>query len=182
MPLLVKTLTLTPDSLAHRLALQKGELVLPSLQAHQESTTWAFHLLLLPPSLSPSGSCRASVLTCQGLYSKVISVRPLVTDHAITNFSFSLFFFFFFLLFRAAPEAYGSSQAGNPIGAVVTSLHHSHSKEGSKPHLRPTPQLTLGSAGSPTHLMRPGIELTSSGILVGFISPAPQWELLSFSL
>ena len=35
-----------------------------------------------------------------------------------------------------------------------------------------------GNSGSPTHWVRPGIELLSSWILVGFISAAPQWELL----
>ena len=51
--------------------------------------------------------------------------------------------FFFFLVFsRAAPVAYGGSHARGLIRAVATSLSHSHSKEGSEPHLRPTPQLT----------------------------------------
>ena len=32
--------------------------------------------------------------------------------------------------------------------------------------------------GSPTHGARPGMEPTSSWILVGFVSAAPQWKLL----
>ena len=51
-------------------------------------------------------------------------------------------FFFLFAISRAAPAAYGGSQAKGPIGAVATSLHLSHSNAGSKPSLRPTPQLT----------------------------------------
>ena len=51
-------------------------------------------------------------------------------------------FFFFFCLFRAAPPAYGGSQARGLIGAVSAGLRHSHSNTGSKPHLQPTPQLT----------------------------------------
>ena len=47
-----------------------------------------------------------------------------------------------FLLFRAAPAAYGGSQARGPIGAVAASLQHSHSHIRSKPRLSPTPQLT----------------------------------------
>ena len=35
--------------------------------------------------------------------------------------------FFFFFVFRAAPVAYGRSQAWGLIGAVAASLHHSHS-------------------------------------------------------
>ena len=48
----------------------------------------------------------------------------------------------YFLLFRAAPVAYGSSQARDPIGATAAGLHHSHSHAGSEPSLQPTPQLT----------------------------------------
>ena len=53
-----------------------------------------------------------------------------------------LFFFFFFVFSRAAPVAYGGSQARGLTGAIAASLRHSHSHAGSKPHLRPTPQLT----------------------------------------
>ena len=41
--------------------------------------------------------------------------------------------------FRAAPIAYGGSQARGLIGAVVAGLCHSH---GSELHLQPKPQLT----------------------------------------
>ena len=37
-----------------------------------------------------------------------------------------------------------------------------------------------GNASSPTHGARPGIELSSSWILVGFITTEPQWELHQF--
>ena len=50
--------------------------------------------------------------------------------------------FFFFCLFRATPTAHGGSQARGRIGAVATSLCHSHSNAGSQPCLRPTQQLT----------------------------------------
>ena len=39
------------------------------------------------------------------------------------------------LLFRAAPEAYGGSQARGLIGAMAAGLHHSHSNARSEPHL-----------------------------------------------
>ena len=49
---------------------------------------------------------------------------------------------FFFLAFsRAAPMAYGRSQARSLIGAADASLHRSHSNMGCKQCLRPTPQL-----------------------------------------
>ena len=44
--------------------------------------------------------------------------------------------------FRAAPEAYGGSQARGPIGAVAAGLLHSNSNAASKRHLWPSPQLT----------------------------------------
>ena len=52
------------------------------------------------------------------------------------------FFIFIFWLFRAAPMAYGSSQAMGWVGAAAAGLCHSHSNSRSKPHLRPTLQLT----------------------------------------
>ena len=42
-------------------------------------------------------------------------------------------FFSAFLLFRAAPVAYGGSQARDRIGAAAANLHHSHSNMGSEP-------------------------------------------------
>ena len=52
------------------------------------------------------------------------------------------FFFFFFGLFafsRAAPAAYGGSQATGLIRAEAAGLCHRHSKLGSEPLLQPTP-------------------------------------------
>ena len=49
------------------------------------------------------------------------------------------YFLIFWSLFRAAPVAYGGSQARGGIGAVATGLRHSHSSLGSELHLRPTP-------------------------------------------
>ena len=71
-----------------------------------------------------------------------------------------LFIYFAFLPFsRAAPAAYGGSQARGRIGAVAAGLHHSHSNVGSEPHLQPTsqlmatldPQTTEGGQGSNLH-------------------------------
>ena len=49
---------------------------------------------------------------------------------------------YFFIFFRAAPMAYGGSQARGRIGAIAAGLRHSHSNFRSKLHLQPTPQLT----------------------------------------
>ena len=52
--------------------------------------------------------------------------------------SFDLFIY----LLRAAPEAYGGSQARGLIRAVAASLRHSHSNARSEPRLQPAPQAT----------------------------------------
>ena len=49
---------------------------------------------------------------------------------------------FFFSFSRAAPTAYGGSQATGLIGAVPAGVCQSHSNMGSEPRLQPTPQLT----------------------------------------
>ena len=51
-------------------------------------------------------------------------------------------FFLYLHFFGDAPVAHGGSQARGLIGAVSAGLCHSRSKLGSKPRLRPTPQLT----------------------------------------
>ena len=70
------------------------------------------------------------------------------------------FFFFFFLLFRAAPKAYGSSQARCQIGATAGGYTTVHC-----------------NAGSLTHWARSGIKCVSSWIPVGSITTEPKWEL-----
>ena len=52
-----------------------------------------------------------------------------------------MLFYFVFIFSRAAPAAYGGSQASGLIEAIAAGLHHSHSNAGSELSLRPTPQL-----------------------------------------
>ena len=52
------------------------------------------------------------------------------------------YYFYIFAFSRAAPMAYGGSQARGLIGAVAAGLRQSHSNAGSEPRLKPTPQLT----------------------------------------
>ena len=61
---------------------------------------------------------------------------------ATHHFQFYFLFFCLFAFSRAAPVAYGDSQARGPIRAVAASLRQSHSNRGSEPSLQPTPQLT----------------------------------------
>ena len=61
-----------------------------------------------------------------------------------------VFLFVCFYLFRAAPTAYGGSQARGQIRAVAAGLQHSRSNLGSEPRLRPTPQLSATPDPLPT--------------------------------
>ena len=90
-----------------------------------------------------------------------------------------VYFSFVCLLFGVVPEVYGSSQVRGWIGAAASgaSLLNRHSNTRSEPCLWPIPQLTA-MPGSLTHWAGPGIEPTSSWILVGFMSTEPWWELL----
>ena len=86
---------------------------------------------------------------------------------------------FYFCLFRAAPTAYGGSQASGWIRAVAASLHYSHSNAGSKPCLWRTPQLTA-MPDPLTHWVRSGIKPASSWILVGFANHWATTGALTF--
>ena len=55
--------------------------------------------------------------------------------------TYSFFVCFCFCFFKAAPMAYGNSQARGRIGTAAAGLHHSHSNARSKLHLQPTPHL-----------------------------------------
>ena len=85
----------------------------------------------------------------------------------------------FFL--RATSVAYGSSQASGWIEAVVACHGPSHSRARSEPHQIQAAYATYttahGNPGSLTHWERPGIEPTSSWLLVRFITAKPQQEL-----
>ena len=71
-----------------------------------------------------------SSLTCfLGAGVSQFRIGPLISVQ-LPSFPFLFFFvffffFFFFFLFRAAPEAYGGSQARGGIGTAATGLHHS---------------------------------------------------------
>jgi len=55
-----------------------------------------------------------------------------------------------FFFFRAAPAAYGGSQARGRIRATAAGLSQSHSNARSKLHLKPTPQLMAMLDPQPT--------------------------------
>ena len=94
-----------------------------------------------------------------------------------TSFLFCLFFFFF-LLFRAAPTAYGSSQARSWIRAVAAGLYHSHSNRGiqaaSAAHAT-----AHGNTGSPTP---PSKARERTYILILIVSAEPWQELPTYGI
>ena len=79
----------------------------------------------------PLSLCQSNLRTGHEMYD-VLDTRAVFTEYIL---------FCLFAFSRAAPAAYGGSQAKDLIGAVATSLHHSHSNVGSELHLPPTPQL-----------------------------------------
>ena len=99
------------------------------------------------------------------------------------NVSFTLlwqkrknFIYLFIYLFRAAPEAYGSSQARGVIRVTAAGLHHSHSNTKSELRLWPT-TAAHGNTGSLTPWARPRIKPATSWFLVRFVSTEPRREL-----
>ena len=150
-----------------------------SVQSCRTTTGFIFHLSAdpqqmwslcrhFPPAVSRTHCCDYIPLVLPYIF-----LCPWPTHHSITVLFFSF-------LFRAAPGAYGSSQARGWIGAAAAGLGHSHSNAGSS-HV-----CDLHHSSRQLQILNPlskGIEPISSWILVGFVSAEPQWELQqSFSL
>ena len=74
-----------------------------------------------------------------------VQTFPAPTYNHVQRLAFSITVFFL----KAAPVAYGSSQAQGQIRATAAGLHHSHSNIGSEPHLQPTPTLKLKATPNP---------------------------------
>ena len=98
----------------------------------------------------------------------------------MSQFPFLFFIFFFLLLFRAAPEAYGSSQARG-LNWNFSCLPTPEPQQCGTQATSATYTIAHGNTGSPTHWARPGIKPASSWIRVGFVTTEPQWELLDCS-
>ena len=95
------------------------------------------------PGIEPACGCCIDVAYPTGTLSYLFFKSFLLSFFSFLSFFlFSFFLFFFFCFFRAAPEAYGSSQARGQIGATASGPRPSHSNPASEPHLKPTPQLT----------------------------------------
>ena len=82
---------------------------------------------------------------------------------------------FFFCLLRAAPAAYGGSQARGLIRAVAAGLRQSHSKTRSEPSV-----CDLHHNSRQCRILNPPNEArvpATSWFLVGFVSTVPRPEL-----
>ena len=98
-----------------------------------------------------SQRCSLITIMCIGLNGTENAVWAFFSSPHLIDTSLAIFFFFVFFAFsRAAPVAYGGSQARGLIGAVAAGLCQSHSNARSKPRLQPTPQFTATSDPSPT--------------------------------
>ena len=85
------------------------------------------------------------------------------------------FLFLFILLFRAALKAYGNSRAG--VKSELQPLAYTTAQQCRIWAVSETYTTAHGNGRSLTHWARPGIELQSSWILVGFVTTEPQQEL-----
>ena len=79
--------------------------------------------------------------TCQRRSYALENLAQISPSSTIRS-ALDVLFLLSFLLYRAAPAAYGGSQARGWTGATAAGLHHSHSNVGSELNLWPTPQLT----------------------------------------
>ena len=82
-------------------------------------------------------------------------------------------FFLIFAFFRTSCVVNAGFQARGPIRAAAVSLHHSHSN-----HIWATFVTYTTAHRNAGSWVRPGIETTSSWILVRFVSAEPGQELL----
>ena len=76
-------------------------------------------------------------MTCRGYF----TIYGGFLQRKMFFLSLSVFIFIFLAFFRAAPAAYGGSQARGRIGTAAAGLYHSQSNERSEVCLPPTPQL-----------------------------------------
>ena len=120
--------------------------------------------------LNPLGKARHWTCILMGT-SQFVFAEPRLECHIF----FILFLLFFFVFSRATPTAYGVSQARGLIGAVATSLHHSHSEAGSEP-CSAAYTTAHSNAGPWIHWARPGSNLQPHGSSLDSLTTEPQWE------
>ena len=108
----------------------------------------------------------------------LIQATPLQPDVKFFIY-FYYYFLFYFLLFRSTPAAYGISEAKGWIRATAAGLHTATAMQDLS-HIcslyHSSWQCRIPEPRTPNHWGRPATKSTSSWILDGFISTAPQRE------
>ena len=109
---------------------------------------WSFtvhmHYLVITNTQRDPLLISGAIFLCINLFQVLChktSSQLSLPEFQLPQFSRGTLFVFIFCHFRAAPVAYGGSQARGRIGAFAAGLCHSHSNIRSKPHLGPTPKL-----------------------------------------
>ena len=126
-----------------------------------DKVTWTnLHSLLITGPDTGTLALPFYILFCFVLISQCLLYDSSFKNKLYWHFNVN-FLFPTIVIFRAAPMAYGSSQARGQIRATVGGLHHIQSNTRSEPHLWPTPQLT-GNTQCLTHWARAGIKPSSS--------------------
>ena len=117
---------------------------------------------------SPDGACLTHYppLSCSVGFATWHSLLSVSFKQNLSSLGADVCFILHFIFSRAAPAAYGSSQARGWIRAAAAGLHHSHSKTRSEPHLR------LHHSSQQLRILNPLSEARdwTSWILVGFLT------------
>ena len=104
-------------------------------------------------------------------------LRKLIFSSFIKDFLKTGLWLWLLLLSMATTAAHGGSQARGPIRLQLLAYAAATATAHRIPAASATYTTAQGYTGSLIHWARPGIEPTSSWILVGFVSAEPQREL-----
>ena len=132
----------------------------PTIEIYYSEKEIPFKILLLIDN--EPGYQRALIEMYNEIHVVLMPVNTIsITQPMDQGLIFNFLFFFFLVFSRAAPTAYGGSQARGLIRALAAGLHHSHSNAWSE--LCVTYITAHGNARSLTHRARPGIEPAPHG-------------------
>ena len=97
-------------------------------------------ITLIEPQWPPFSTCNTPDKLHFRVFALAVSGMCFPPDFILFYFTI-IIIIIIFVFSRAAPTAYGGSQARGLIRAVAASLRQSHSNARSEPRLQPTPQL-----------------------------------------
>ena len=111
--------------------------------------------------------------------SRLCRISPLSSAPTASP-NLSSFFSFFPFFFALGPHLGHIEVPRLEVKSEPQLLPKPQPQQGSIRALSVTYTIVHSNAGSLTHWARPGIQPETSWLLVGFTSPAPQWELTLF--